>query len=334
MARIVIPNAPPRRAKHNSDRANPAEVLGIEDTGASKRGNTYWKTMRGCPRESALRNIVGLRRGGDSEALTVGLTFHHALEVYYRAIMRHQASFTGPTHQEALGFHDFLWGGLAEAEQAAWESIAPMKGVEGYEATYDEIERMLAGYFDQYRRKDRWRIIAVEETLEYDDEAMEYSARLDLIVECFDRGGMWVIEHKSARAISEDLLAGYQLDQQIVGQVWLLRACVDLTAYPPLRGVLVNITTKHKSGPRFERVECMPSKHHLSAFETSLSAWHAIVPVFEELGWPQALGNCAGPSRYWSRCDYYDLCYGKPDVTVAQLVKEDPPMGFTRDEVK
>lgn len=327
MAKIIVPNAPPARARHNESRQNPFELLGIENTGASKAGNTFWKSMRLCPREHALRNLVKLRRKGDAEALTVGITFHLALEVYYLAIQTHQQTVTIPPSGPTPAY---FFGNIAEAEKASWASIAPMRGAEGYEETYAELERMLAGYFDNYRRQDRWRIIAVEETLEYDDEGMAYTSRLDLIVECYNRGGMWVVEHKSARTITDDLIAGYQLDQQILGQVWLLDRCIDLSHYPTLHGVLVNITTKHKGGPRFERVECMPSKYHLRAFEESLRAWHQIAPVFEKLGWPQALGNCAGPARYFSKCDYFDVCYGHPAETVEELQKIDPPFGFTK----
>ena len=329
MAKITVANAPPGRPRRNEDRADPFELLGIPNTGASKRGNTHWKRQRTCPRESALHDIVRLRRKGDAEALTVGIAFHNALEVYYRAIQMHQRTVTiapsGPTPP-------FFFGNIAEAEKLAWASIDGLRGAEGYEETYAELERMLAGYFDIWRRQDHWRIIAVEETLEYDDTGMEYSSRLDLIVEDYVRDGMWVIEHKSARSITDDLLAGYQLDQQILGQVWLLGKCIDLDHYPPLKGVLVNITTKHKAGPKVERVECMPSRYHMAAFEHSLRAWHDLAGHFEAQGWPQALGNCAGPARYWSKCDYYDVCYGMPHLSIEQLAADEPPIGFVRAE--
>ena len=260
MAKIVVPNAPPKRPRYNEDRADPFELLGVENTGSSKRGNTFWKRLRTCPREHALHDLVRLRRKGDAEALTVGIAFHLALETYYRLIKLWQGAM------EPDDGADYFFGGIEEAEQAAWASIAPMRGAEGYEQSYAELERMLGGYFDAHRRHDRWRVVAVEETLEYADAGIEYTARLDLIVEDYDRGGMWVIEHKSARTITADMLAGYQLDQQILGQVWLLQKCVDLAHYPPLKGVIVNITTKHKGGARTERLECMPSRYHLRAF--------------------------------------------------------------------
>lgn len=335
----------------NKERRPPAVVLGIADHGASPRGNSYWKTMRSCPREHALQNVVGLKREGDQEALTVGLAFHHALEVYYRAIQAHQHALGTTAERPDIATPEYFWGAAGAAEKAAWKALDPMAHEPGYEDTYAELERMLASYFDCHRRSDRWRIIAVEETLEYADAGappeiynlagevweregtgrppLEYSARLDLIVEDYDHGGMWIVEHKSARSITEDLIEGYQLDQQILGQVWLLKTCVDLSHYPQLRGVTINLTTKHKQ-PKHQRVEVMPSKRHLAAFEESLRAWNAVAPTFADLGYPKALGNCSGPAHYFKKCPYFEVCHGQPSASVSDLVAAEPPMGFIK----
>lgn len=340
---ILIPSKKVRKKFHD-DRRNPAELLGLEG-GASPRGNSFYSRVRKCPREHALATITGLRRQGDWEALTLGLAFHLALETYYKAIQTWQQSIElndeGTKNKlKSRGADDnYLFGGIPSAEQAAWKAIEPLRNEEGFEETYEDLERMLAHYFDTYRRQDRWRIVAVEETLIYDDSQVTpivvsplvYSARLDLIVEDYARGGMWIVEHKTARAITDDLLEGYQLDQQTLGQVWLMHACVDLRSYPRLMGMMVNITSKHKT-PRFERPMVCPSKYHLAAFEESMRAWNAMLPVYKQLGWPKALGNCAGPSRYWSRCAYFDVCHGRPELSVDQLRREEPPFGFVRPD--
>lgn len=106
---------------------------------------------------------------------------------------------------------------------------------------------------------------------------------------------------------------------QIVGQVWLLKVCVDLDRYPPLRGVLVNIITKQPT-PRFERVEVCPSRDHLAGFEEAQRGWAAIEGAFSQVGWPKALGNCNGPARHFSTCDYFSLCHTHPRATVADLL--------------
>ncbi len=331
----------------NKDRRPPDEVLGIVNPGASARGNSYWKLMRSCPREHALQHIVGLGHEGDQEALTVGLTFHHALEVYYKAIQAHQWALGTTATRPDIASPEYFWGATGAAEKAAWHSIEPMSTEPGYEDTYEELERMLASYLDVYRRTDRWRIVAIEETLEYADDGfeditwkgdpphivgpLEFSARLDLIVEDYDRGGLWIVEHKSAKAITEDLLSGYQMDQQILGQVWLMDRCVDLSQYPLLRGVVINITSKHKK-TQHQRVDVCPSKRHLAAFEDSMRSWNDLAGAFENHNWPKALGNCSGPAHYFKKCPYFDVCHGQPDATVADLVRQDAPLGFIKKE--
>lgn len=289
----------PREAAH--------KVLGVEQGSGSVAGSTFWKGLRLCPREHGLRHVARVARDGDNEALTQGWTFHLALEVYYAALRD--------------------GSDRAHAEGAAWAAIEPMRDASGYEDTYADIERMLASYFDFYRGQDDWRIVAVEETLTWVDPGMRYSARLDLLVE--EAGGLWIVEHKTAKTISGDLITGYQLDMQILGQVWLLQQCVDLSTYAPLRGVKVNITSKHKP-PRHERVEVMPSSKHLAAFERSMRDWHVIEGAYKKLGYPQALGNCAGAARFWGKCDYYDVCHGHPERSVEDWSSGELPLGYTR----
>ncbi len=359
MGNMILLPSKKTRPRYREDRRNPAELLGLEG-GASARGNSFYKRVRLCPREHALAAEAGLRKGGDYEALTQGLTFHLALETYYKAIQTWQASIElndeGTRNRLASRGADdnYLFGGIASAEKAAWKSIEPLRNEPGYTETYEDIERMLAHYFDTYRRQDRWRIIAAEETLEYADDGqpamkvrgptkhdgfvdrpakspLTFTARLDLIVEDYERGGMWIVEHKTSKVITDDLLEGYQLDQQTLGQVWLMHQCVDLSQYPMLKGMIVNITSKHKT-PRFERPMVCPSKYHLAAFEESMRAWNRMLPMYEQLGWPKALGNCTGPARYWQRCNFFDVCHGRPEASVTDLAREEPPFGFVRPD--
>lgn len=278
----------------------------------------------------ALRNLVKLRRNGDKEALTVGLTHHHGLEAYYRKLQEHQQQYDwsqwdrwSQTKRE-----EALWGNIQDAEVAGWEAVAPMEREPNYEKTWKMVEKLLNAYFHTYHRKDLWRVIAVEESLDYVDESFRYSARLDLVVEDFEQRGMWIVEHKSASTITDSLVSGYQLDQQILGQVWLMDRCVDLEAYPMFRGVKVNIITKAHTVPRCERVEVMPSRRHLVEFEGSIRSMNALEVAFAEQQWPKMLGNCAGATQFFSRCDYYDICYARPEATVVQLQHEDAPMGY------
>lgn len=278
------------------------EVLDIPNEGASPVGSTFYKSMISCPREHALAYIIGAEREYAGDPLTQGLFFHHLLQLYYER----------GRDGAKLGF----------------ELCAQLEETPSYKDLGEQARVMFDSYLDLYEGVDRWRVIAVEETLIYRGH-FDYSARLDLIVEDLERGGMWVIEHKTARALSAELLDNYQMDIQILGQVWLMRHCVDLSQYPLFRGVRVNITTKHKS-PQHTRVDVYPSDRHLAAFEATVGNLHTLRGVNAQLGWPQYLGSCAGYSRGYSRCDYFDICHAYPDVAVATWKTRELPLGYVR----
>jgi hypothetical protein len=305
MARValnILDNAPP-------ERRSVFEVLDVKDSGASPRGSTYYGTLMKCPREFALTYVVGLRPERPSEALTVGWLYHYCLQRYYE--------------KYKLGDPQ---GGL----KAAYEIVNILGGEQGYAPTVNVLENVLNGYFERYEDEDKnWKILAVEETLQYAYGPFELSARLDLIIE---DAGTWLCEHKTSRAITDDLVDNYQLDFQILAQLWLATHTLDLSQYPRLRGIRVNIATKTRT-PKYVRVEVCPSPAHLQAFEQQVMDWLKVRDFFEGLGWPQSFGRCAGYSRGYSKCQYYELCHGHPTTTVREWMElPEPPFGFTRNK--
>lgn len=307
-------------------RRRPGEVLNFQD-GPSPRGSTYYKTLLACPREFALRYDVGLEPELLSAPLATGQLHHKCLELYFRALQEHQMA---PGAAE-LSREEYLWGGAKEAMRRAYEVLDTLRAEPGYAETADELDRMLGSWFERYHRRDEWRIVAVEETIEYRGR-IRYSARLDLVVEDLAKHGLYPVEFKTARFITEDLVDNYQMDWQILGQVWLLETCINLKRYLPFKGVVVDITTKHKT-PQHARVDVLPSRHHLKAFEESVVQWSGVIDHMKFLGWPRALGHCSGYARGYSKCQMYDICHGHPEMTVDAWKKlKDPPLGFVRME--
>lgn len=302
----------------DADRRPAAEVVGAVDAGASARGSTFYKSLLMCPREHGLTYEAGFRPTAPSEPLTLGWLYHHCLELYYGAIL-------------AAGGLTLDRDGRRAGMRAAYAAIDAVEAEPGYTATAASLRRMIDGYFEQYDGHDNWRVIAIEESLEYHG-GFAYTARLDLIIEDLEHGGLWIVEHKSARSITSDLIDNYQMDMQILGQVWLLHACVDLSQYPRFQGVRVNIVTKHKE-PRFARVDVCPSRHHLAAFERAQGKWMQVRSVMQKLEWPQAFGHCSGFSRGYSKCQFFEVCHGHPEMGVSDwAAQEEPPDGFVRKD--
>lgn len=340
----------PRRPSH--------EVAG-QVGGGSPFGSTTYKRARLCPYEDGLVRVARLRPTRTKEELDVGWICHGAREVYYNTIKEHQDRLGEhpPPENDTRAYEHYFWGAIPQAEQAGMDFIDLYKEEPGYLDTWETCARTMAAWFEHWKRQDRWRILSVEETLIYqlplegpltfrlanETQLIEqaafsefaYSARLDTVVLDYapSRRGIWVPEFKTTKWISEDLLDGYQLDMQVLGQVWLMRNCVDLEAYnAPFKGAVVDIVSK-QANPKCERLDVNPSPYHLAAFEASTKAWAMATSMYEALGYPRALGSCAGALRGYSRCQYYDLCHGRPEMGVHDWAEqEDPPAGFYREE--
>jgi hypothetical protein len=274
------------------DRGSIFGLLNIPDTGASPKGSTYRKSLIQCPHEHGLLYEIGLRPSAPTEALTLGLLFHYALQRYYEEIFRFQQQFEAKYPADYRKESEYFWGHEAEASKVAWKSVSELQFADGYADTWAVLSRVLDAYFDHYSRRDRWRILAVEET--------------------------------------QDLVDFYDLDLQILGQVWLAARCIDWdkSGLPMFGGTKINIASKQKV-PILIRHDVLPSTQHLIAFERMLGQWEDMRGVYEKFGWPKSLGHCAGYARGYSKCQFYELCREHPLETVETIRQwRDAPSGF------
>lgn len=320
--------------KPAADRRAPGVVLGLAQPygAASPRGNSYYSRALRCSREHALASVVRLRPKRDDDALTTGWLGHHALEAYYRVIQQRQQA-------EGIEWARTQPGGVdpatrALAEEAAYASVAPMAREPGYEDTFNVLMTCLRSYFD-FCRADRWFILAVEEQLASTHPIL-YTARLDLVVvemgNTPDEDRVLLPEHKFLRAITGDTLSGYQLHLQTLGQAWLYLRCVDVSQYPRFGGVLVNITSKTKI-PKHMRVEVPPTAQGMQAFERAVRGYEEMLDTAQRLNYPPNFTVCSGATRGFRSCQFYNLCFSAPDLSVERLLEEsEPPFGFVRDE--
>lgn len=300
----------PTRIEKQSFRPSIFKLLNVPDGGPSARGSTFWKSLTSCPREHALIHEAGLRPLYAGDPLTLGWAWHYVLEQYYQA-------------QHA--------GAGAESAVQSFAAIETLEASTDYKDIGSKLRAMFNVYLDTYEMADSWKILAIEETLTYQG-AFEYSARLDLVVHDLERNSLWVVEHKSARTLSAELLDNYQLDMQILGQVFLVRRCLDLSKYPRFAGVRVNITTTGQKLPQVARVEVSPSDAHIAAFARSQQGLVRLRNTAKALHWPQYLGHCSGYARGYSRCTFFDLCHDWPSHSVDDWAnpQTDLPPTFTR----
>lgn len=313
------------------------EVDDLPENAPSAAGSTFYKKLRRCAREFRLHQLGVAEGGGRAEALDLGFIWHAALERCWKEMKAQQDEYCGADVYNDPGALDAVdWGAC---ESAAWQVLFAFQDEPGYEETFPILETMLGRYFEEYRRSaTRWRIVASEITLEYvEDEAdvspevagpMVYTARLDLLVVEFDEYDtplLWIVEHKTASRIDDLLLDNYQLDLQIVGQVWLLNHCVDVNALPPFAGVIIDLTSKPRTPGgklHLKRQPVCPSLQHQESHEHQVRFMRGQqLPIYEAYGYPPSFGNCAGAAQWFRRCAYYDVCQAHPLKTPEQIAK-------------
>lgn len=316
-------------------RRAPGEVLGLAEKygSASPRGNSYYSQALKCSREHALSSLVRLRPERDEDALTTGWLFHMGLEIWGGVLMQVQ-------HTRGLEWARSQPGGVDEqtrqlAEDTAYQTFANLASEPGYEETFPTVMRCLKSYFEKARAQ-RYFYLAVEETLQT-TLPIEYSARLDAIV--VDMGETpahdvtRAVEYKTARALAANLLAGYQLNLQTLGQAWLFGRCVDTSRYPRFAGVRVDITSKTKV-PQHIEVDVIPTRSGMKAFESAVGSYQRLLDAAEREGFPPNFTCCAGATRAFRQCKYYNLCFNNPDLQIKDLLAEQvPPYGFVREAV-
>jgi len=307
------------------ERRAPEEVLGLEWSSPSARGSTYWRRVQQCAREHMLANEVRLAPKRRSDPLDVGLVWHYALEAYYRGIQLHQQG-------QSLD---------VAPDVAAFKVLQPFAGEPGWGKFHDQLSKMLDSYLDTYHGKDRWEILAVEETLEIGIDVgygFEYSSRFDLWVvdHSLRQRATRHVEHKSASSLDGNTISGYLLDQQILGQIWLAEKCLDHEAYAdaPYLGAYVNITTKPRaesgktSIPQHVRIPVSPSEQQLLEWENAMRYWYAQREFAGQHGNPPNYGLCV---RRYGRCAFFNLCQARPaldGLVELRATKADLPEGY------
>lgn len=287
-----------------------ADVLGVK-FGASPRGNTYWSRIQTCPREHALGNLIQLRPIAEADALTMGSLFHWGHQHYFDSLGRGE--------------------GQQSAERKCFDALSPIAEEPGYDEFHQTLLKMFDAYWQTYVGMDKWRVLATELPLVVTDP-IHYTTRLDLFVVDLNRNLTFAYELKSASSLNSSILEGYQLNQQTQGHIYLTRQCVDFTGLPPFGGCIVQIVTKgtKKTPPQCARIEVPISEPHLKAFEDSVLCYTRLEKEYARMNHPRNLTKCAGYSRGYSRCVYFDLCIGRPDLTPEDL-KISPPPGFVID---
>lgn len=153
--------------------------------------NTRLTTFKRC-RLKYHWQYVNKQPSGSSRALVRGAAAHLAMAAYYR----------GETPKQAIA--------------AAWESYAPASEKSfGY---VQELDKILARYFQWAMVNDLWRVEMVEETIEAEYNGVKLMGIWDLLVR--KNGQLWIVDHKFQKSHS---FANLEVDPQVSQYIALAR---------------------------------------------------------------------------------------------------------------
>jgi hypothetical protein len=243
--------------------------------GPTVNGNSKWADFNRCPYRYFLKHVKGLDSTALSDALEIGGAFHELLAIYY---------------EDGVAPAFDLLGKI--------EKVTPAIGAE----TRRLFESWLKFYGPKAPRDLRFFTTAVELPLEQ-EKPFPYSARIDHVITKTD--GVWIVEHKTSGARYMDLVKSYQMDAQLIGQVYLWNTSDYAKKYGKCVGVVVDLVVKTREVSCYWE-EVSIGKALTRAFERDMRHIAFERDMCERLGnWPRKRHNC---SKYNRLCSFFDYC--------------------------
>lgn len=314
------------------------EALGLPLLGGpSGRGWSYHSVAQSCPhlfRETYGANGEGSgkERTHPAPELQIGGLFHLLMALYYGyglgdgEAFYYKRGLLAPSLVERLGKRGRKtpkdW--IKLPNDAADQILARLRAEADPErlavdkpsmSILLEAERIFDAHTNFYGGGQEDTIpLAVEWFAEH--PLLGYTCRYDMIVRLgeddpfvraghFEAGAVCVIEHKSARWLSEWARENWFLDGEILGQALLWKASGCEHLFGPLAGILVDIVTKEKV-PKFERVLVPPNPITTAAFEQSIRWQHGEIALWRAANYfPRRLTACW---RFGKPCGLLQKC--------------------------
>lgn len=252
--------------------------------GSSTRGWSAWRILEQCPYLYYLKYVARepLVVESASSARDIGSLVHAFLAIHYRCFKR----FT---------VEDFI-------QAIMDESVNPMALITA------------RSVFDAYRvhySPDIFVPLAVE--VPAMDPLTQNTCRYDAVVRVDDppegiSKGIWICEHKTASRFTADVLDGWVLDGEILGELAFWKPAGMDKKFGKLQGVIINVLGKQKV-PQFYRTYVAPVAVHTEMHTKNLAWLDAFLGrCHKTKTWPQYFASCMG--RY-GKCDAFDHCLNR-----------------------
>jgi hypothetical protein len=313
-----------------------ASVPGL--VGGPSEGGFSWHTMANpmsCWRKAYYSHVLGLTPKTTPKALAFGTLYHACWELWYRS--GGQRPYDEP----------------CSAVQAAG---APKLAAECRRLVYTELQK----YAQQ--EAEEWDIRAVEQNAVFWSDPQRINGKLVYLPFCCRHdhiiakrgpgapcapagpvpGGVYIVDRKTAGALTRDLTKGYAMDGQFLMNALVFSRSTEPEMFGPFVGMIFSVAAKHKDPTpekSFFRIETVVDEDTLEHFYRD-----EMIPYATEFyrrlftpevrnditKWPKNHESCVG--RYGC-CNYFDLCDVGGSSVMEALFKQDPGRQLTIDKL-
>jgi len=313
-----------------------ATVPGL--VGGPSEGGFSWHTMANpmsCWRKAYYSHVLGLTPKTTPKALAFGTLYHACWELWYRS--GGQRPYDEP----------------CSAVQAAG---APKIAAECRRLVYTELQK----YAQQ--EAEEWDIRAVEQNGVFWSEPTRINGKLVYLPFCCRHdyiiakrgpgapcapagpvaGGVYIVDRKTAGALTRDLTKGYAMDGQFLMNALVYSRSTEPEMFGPFVGMIFSVAAKHKDpspDKSFFRVETVVDEDTLEHFYRD-----EMIPYATEFyrrlftpevrnditKWPKNHESCVG--RYGC-CHYFDLCDVGGSSVMEAMFKQDPGRQLTLEKL-
>jgi hypothetical protein len=262
------------------------EPLGV---GSSADGWSKMAEFQRCPYRYWLRHEAGAiySAGPEPAPLQIGGLWHAAVACHYCRMLEKGMPGWRATPPPPIDFIDAV-------EEA------------GAELAYvEEARRMFYGYQEHHGVNDPLRPLAIEMGAGIQGV---HTSRFDMVASEERLGGIWIVEHKTAFAETAEVIEGWYLDGEIIGECYSWRLSGLDKVFGPLMGVIVNLGIKARP-PTFRRLEVPIPESVMQDYIRDRAHWGAVREHYRKIGyWPRKLQGCKGPMGKDDLCAYRLHC--------------------------
>ena len=269
------------------------EVLTADERegGPSPWGNSKYQTFEQCPYLYWAMFIKRMKPKDPRPPLEIGGLFHEARARYYLKAL--ELEKTEVSDQELN--NACMEAGYDIINRA--EKVVP--------ATAAEVRRLFQGWAVVFGpdtpKDDRFDTIGVEKLIEV-NRGFPYSTRVDRIVAIEDKPA--ILEIKTAGKRTKDMLAGYEMDSQFLGQQYCWRHSKWYRKYGSLKYYVVDLTIKTAEMVCVREVVPISSKA-MKDWEKAKRWTYAQMQQCEAYQyWPRIRANCVK----YGRCGLTEHC--------------------------